>query len=58
MIQKLLQKILGDKSKNDLKEIQPYIDKIHAAEQALRGLSPDDLRGKTVEFKADIFKRS
>ena len=54
MIQKLLQKILGDKSKNDLKEIQPYIDKIHAAEQALRGLSPDDLRGKTVEFKARI----
>jgi len=52
MIQKLLQKILGDKSQNDLKEIQPYIDKIHAAEQALRGLSPDALREKTAEFKA------
>ena len=54
MIQKLLQKILGDKSQNDLKEIQPYIDKIHAAEQALRGLSPDTLREKTAEFKAKI----
>ncbi|MDA1200040.1 MAG: preprotein translocase subunit SecA, partial [Bacteroidetes bacterium] len=54
MIQKLLQKILGDKSQNDLKEIQPYIDKIHAAEQALRGLSPDALREKTAEFKAKI----
>ena len=48
MIQKLLQKILGDKSQNDLKEIQPYIDKIHAAEQALSGLSPEALRAKTA----------
>ncbi|HAB31224.1 MAG TPA: hypothetical protein DCE13_01645, partial [Cryomorphaceae bacterium] len=54
MIQKLLQKILGDKSQNDLKEIQPYIDKIHAAEQALSGLSPEALRVKTAEFKARI----
>ena len=54
MIQKLLQKILGDKSQNDLKEIQPYIDKIHAAEQALSGMNPDQLRAKTAEFKAKI----
>jgi preprotein translocase subunit SecA len=54
MIQKLLQKILGDKSQNDLKEIQPYIDRIHAAEQALSGMSPEGLRGKTAEFKAKI----
>ncbi|NDH90448.1 MAG: preprotein translocase subunit SecA, partial [Flavobacteriia bacterium] len=54
MIQKLLQKILGDKSQSDLKEIQPYIDRIHAAEQALSGMSPEGLRGKTAEFKAKI----
>jgi preprotein translocase subunit SecA len=54
MIQKLLQKILGDKSQNDLKEIQPYIDRIHAAEQALSGMSAEGLRGKTAEFKAKI----
>ena len=54
MIQKLLQKILGDKSQNDLKEIQPYIDRIHAAEQALKGMNPEGLRAKTAEFKAKI----
>ena len=51
MIQKLLQKLLGDKSKKDLKEIQPYVEKIHHAEESIRGISPDGLRQKTKEFK-------
>ena len=51
MIQKLLQKLLGDKSKKDLKEIQPYVEKIHLAEESIRGISPDGLRQKTKEFK-------
>tara|TARA_Y100000385_G_scaffold121548_2_gene126328 strand:- start:7172 stop:10501 length:3330 start_codon:yes stop_codon:yes gene_type:complete len=54
MIQKLLQKILGDKSKKDLKEIQPYVEKIHNAEKSIRGISPDGLRQKTQEFKDRI----
>ena len=54
MIQKLLQKLLGDKSKNDLKEIQPYVDRIHQAEEGISGMTPDQLRGKTAEFKAKI----
>lgn len=51
MIQKLLQKLLGDKSKKDLKEIQPYVEKIQHAEESIRGISPDGLRQKTKEFK-------
>ena len=54
MIQKLLQKILGDKSEKDLKEIQPYVTKIHAAEQSIQGVTPDQLRLKTQEFKSII----
>ena len=54
MIQKLLQKILGNKSEKDLKEIQPYVTKIHAAEQSIQGFTPDQLRLKTQEFKSKI----
>ena len=54
MIQKLLQKLLGDKSKKDLKEIQPYVEKIHRAEESIRGISPDRLRQKTKEFKERV----
>ena len=54
MIQKLLQKLLGDKSKKDLKEIQPYVEKIHHAEESIRGISPDGLRQKTKEFKERV----
>ena len=54
MIQKLLQKLLGDKSKKDLKEIQPYVEKIHSAEESIRGISPDGLRQKTKEFKERV----
>ncbi|MDG1881570.1 MAG: preprotein translocase subunit SecA [Schleiferiaceae bacterium] len=54
MIQKLLQKILGDKSEKDLKEIKPYVTKIHAAEQSIQGVTPDQLRLKTQEFKSII----
>ena len=54
MIQKLLQKLLGDKSKKDLKEIQPYVEKIHFAEESIRGISPDGLRQKTNEFKERV----
>jgi preprotein translocase subunit SecA len=54
MIQKLLQKLLGDKSKKDLKEIQPYVEKIHRAEESIRGISPDGLRQKTKEFKERV----
>ena len=54
MIQKILEKIFGNKSDRDLKEIQPYIDRILAVEPSIQSLSNDELRAKTTEFKSKL----
>ncbi|MDO7601789.1 MAG: preprotein translocase subunit SecA [Schleiferiaceae bacterium] len=51
MIQNLLKKLLGDKSERDIKEIKPFIEKIHAAEAAIKGITAQGLRDKTADFK-------
>lgn len=50
----VLKVFVGDKSKQDVKAISPLVDEIKTFESALEGLSHDELRGKTVEFKAKI----
>ena len=45
---------IGDKSKKDVKEIQPIVDKILALEKTFEALTLDELRGKTVSFKKKI----
>ncbi len=47
-------KIFGKKSDKDIKEVMPYIHKIHDAEKQLRNISNDELRAKTQEFKTRI----
>jgi preprotein translocase subunit SecA len=54
MIGGLLKKIFGDKTQKDIKELRPYADKINEAHALLVNLSDDDLRAKTIEFKAKI----
>jgi len=54
MINNILKKLFGDKSKNDLKEITPYVEKIKVEFEKLTSLSNDELRAKTQEFKAKI----
>ena len=49
-----LSKIFGNKSQRDLKEIRPIIDKIHRLEPGLKDLTPDQLREKINEVRADI----
>ena len=57
MLKEILLKIfLGDKSSTDIKEIQPTVDSIHAAEQGMDALSADQLREKSTELKARINK--
>ncbi|MFP2995964.1 preprotein translocase subunit SecA [Spongiivirga sp. MCCC 1A20706] len=53
-VNNLLKVFVGDKSKKDIKEIQPLVDKIKALEPAIESLSNDQLRAKTVEFKNKI----
>lgn len=50
----ILKKIVGSKEKKDAKIYQPYVDKIKSFESAVSGLSNDQLRAKTAEFKAKI----
>ncbi|TYA71401.1 preprotein translocase subunit SecA [Seonamhaeicola marinus] len=50
----VLKVFVGDKSKQDVKAITPIVDKVKSFEPALEGLSHDELRNKTVEFKAKI----
>ncbi|MCJ7756902.1 MAG: preprotein translocase subunit SecA, partial [Gillisia sp.] len=45
---------IGDKSKKDVKEIQPIVDKILALEKTFEALTLDELREKTVSFKKKI----
>jgi preprotein translocase subunit SecA len=53
-VNSILKVFLGDKSQNDVKAIQPIINKIKSFESALQALSNDDLRLKTTEFKEKI----
>ena len=50
----VLKIFVGDKSKQDVKAITPLVDKIKTFEKALEALSHDELRAKTLEFKAAI----
>lgn len=54
LLDSVLKVFVGDKTKKDIKEIQPFVDKILAVEPAMEKLSIDELRYKTVEFKEKI----
>ena len=56
-INKILKKILGDKSEKDVQEISPIVDKINIIYNELKGLSNDQLRSKTAGLKAIIRER-
>jgi len=49
-----LNKIFGNKSQRDLKEIQPIVKRINAMGPELEKLSNDELRGKIADVRADI----
>ncbi|PIF00219.1 MAG: preprotein translocase subunit SecA [Maribacter sp.] len=53
-INSVLKAFVGDKSKKDVKELQPILKQIKSFESILEGLSLDELRAKTAEFKATI----
>ncbi len=54
MLGKILKLFVGDKSKKDLKLINPIIEKIHSFDQVMSSLSNDELRAQTNEFKNQI----
>ncbi len=51
---KILSKLFGSKSERDIKQIQPLVEKIKEEYSKLQGLSHDELRAKTTDFKNRI----
>ena len=54
IINNILGLFLGNKYERDMKEINPFVDKIHVEFAKLTYLSNDELRDKTVELKKEI----
>lgn len=50
----ILAKLFGNKSQRDLKEINPYVDKIKLAYTEIEKLTDDELRAKTVAIRQQI----
>ena len=57
LVNSIIKAFVGDKSKKDVKELQPIVKKIKSFESALKQLSHDELRQKTAEFKATIAEK-
>ena len=51
---KLVTSIFGSKNDREYKEMQPLVVQINAEYDKLKGLSNDELRHKTVEFRQRI----
>ena len=49
-----LSKLFGNKSTRDMKEIQPWVEKVKIAYESISKLSNDELRAKTEELKRII----
>ena len=49
-----LKKMFGSKSDRDIKSVTPLVNKIHEEYAVITKLTNDELRQKTVEFKARI----
>ena len=47
----ILKKLFGNKSQRDLREIQPYVDRILAEYAKIETLSNDELRQRVTDIK-------
>ena len=54
MLQTALAKVFGTQNARDLKRVQPLVTAINDAEDEVRGLSDDELRGRTATFRERI----
>jgi len=53
-INKILKKLVGDKTQQDLKDINPAVEQIKQIGQTLSAISNDELRAKTEKLKQQI----
>lgn len=53
-VNNILKLFVGDKSKRDVQQIRPIVEKVKKFEEPLKALSNDELRQKTTYFKEKI----
>ena len=53
---KVVEKIFGTHSERELKRIEPIVQAIEALDEQMQGLSDEELKGKTAEFKERLSK--
>ncbi|MEZ5582417.1 MAG: hypothetical protein R3F37_06320 [Candidatus Competibacteraceae bacterium] len=56
MVSNVFKKIFGSRNDRVLKRFNKIVDKINAPEPTIRGLSDEQLRAKTEEFKTRLAK--
>ena len=54
IVDKVVGGLFGSKSERDIKEIQPYVDKINAETERISGMSNDQLRAESAVLKQKI----
>src|SRR5712671_1607062 len=54
MLDTLLAKVVGTQNERELKRLRPLVAEIGALEPSIQGLSDEELRAKTAEFRARI----
>ena len=54
MVMGLIKKVFGTHNDKELKRIQVYVDQINQLESRVQGLTDDQLRAKTGEFKEKL----
>ena len=54
IVNKVLGLFLGNKYERDMKDINPYVEKVHEEYSKLQNLSNDQLRDKTADLKSTI----
>ncbi|MYI22381.1 MAG: preprotein translocase subunit SecA, partial [Gammaproteobacteria bacterium] len=57
MIKAFARKVFGDRHAREARKLQPLVDEINEIQEGLAGISRDELRGKTDEFRARIHER-
>ena len=57
MLEKILKKLLGDKSSQDLKRYEPVVKEINEIFAGLEKYSDDQLRQRIIEIKAEIAEK-
>jgi preprotein translocase subunit SecA len=56
LLKQMIEKVIGSYSDRELKRITPIVDEIESLEPKIEGLSDEELKAKTFEFKERLLK--